>query len=233
MASQYGNVILPVTAGAPAASLIATCDPALYGLGLAFKAILRTQLDAAWQAAAQLIKSEAVAHVVEDVYYREPGRDLASLTWKWPTLALWREDETWEQRTQVYDSCQANVRLAYILPPLDAEHFDRLAPIRKAVSTGIRSLLERLGDPSYLAGVDFIATLGIESIWLRDVQYGSYQTEGNLQLAHPSMRARLELREREMPNTTGVAHWTRRDAAIDLVDATLGNLHLLDDYYTP
>jgi hypothetical protein len=233
MNSQYGNTVLPLVAGAPAASLIATCDPALYGLGVAFKAILRTQLDSAWQAAAVELKSQTVAHVVEDIYYREPGQDLASLTWQWPALALWRETEQWTQRTQVWDSCEANVRLAYILPPLTAEHFDRLAPIRKGVSTCLRSLIERCGDPTYLAGANLLTTLGIEWLWLRDVEYGSYQTEGTLQTAHPSMRARLELREREMPNTAGMNHWTRRDAAIELVDATLGNLPILTDYYIP
>lgn len=226
MTTKYGNLLIPVTAGGSGVSLIGTCDPVLQGLGLAFKAILRTKLDAAWQAAAVQLKSQTTAHVVEDVYHAEP-ENVAKLTWQWPAIALWREGEKWTQRTLVYDSCESTLRCLYILPPLTREHYDRLAPIRRAVVAALRSFIENHGDASYTptggtAGADVLAALGVESLSLTDAEYGRLTVgEAALQMAHPAIHIKFDLRERAMPNTTGLAAMTRIDSDIESSDGTL------------
>ena len=237
MATQYANLVIPPTAGAAGASLIANCDPTLKGLGDAFKAILNTKLNAAWAAAAQQLKTQTAAHVVEDLYFVDPGQDLAQVTWQWPALALWRESEKWTQRTLVYDSCESTLRLIHVLPPLSREHYDRVAHIRRAIVATLRSFIENHGDASYTptggtAGADFLAALNVEWLWLTQAEYGILQSEANLLQVWPAVRMTFDLRERAMHNTTGLSAMTRIDSDIESSDST-GSTDVVTTYFDP
>jgi hypothetical protein len=224
-------------AGSASASLIATCDPALYGLATAFQAICRTKLDAAWQAATTTSEVGGTqkfnTHVVEGLYFKELGPEFAKWQWRWPALTMWRESEKWSQRTAVWDECEATVRGAYVLPPLTHEMFDRLQPIRHAVIAAIRAAIENKGDPSYSAGTNILEAQNIEWCWLTDTEYGSYASEVGTHSEHPAVRFVLNLREREMPNSTSVVDMTQAESTIQVADNTLGNVDLVETQFTP
>lgn len=220
MAAQYANLVIPPASGVAGASLIASCDPTLYGLGVAFQTVLRAKLDAAWQAAAQQLKAQDTAHVVEDLYFANLNQDVSLMTWKWPALAIWRDSEKWTQRTLVWDSCEAVIKAIHVLPPLTREHYDRVAHIRRAVSATLRAFIEAHHDASYSGDDDFLAELGIESLALSSVEYGIVQSETNTQAVWPATQMTFELRERAVANTTGLATMTRIDTDLESSDDT-------------
>lgn len=226
---QVGNVISPVTAGTAGTSLIATCDPALYGLGSYFFAVLRAKLDTAFAAAAQFVGH---THAVGEVVYQDP-REFWPRTWIWPLLALWRANESWEQQTLAYDRCNAVVKGVYVLPPLTYEYFGRIAHVRHAVVTALRGALEAHGDPSYLSGADVLSALGIERIWLTKAEFESVPSE-NMQQVHPTVAFELALSERQMPNTTSsdISTATNFNTTIDF-DDTPDYTDVVDMYYDP
>lgn len=226
MTTQYGNGLVPPTTGLSGVSLIATCDPVLSGLTAAFAAILKTKLNAAWAAAAQGFASDGTTPVaVVSTFSLEPERAIAQRTWQWPALALWRGSEKWTQVTRAWDGCDAVINGAYILPPMTQEMHDRLGHIRVAVIRTLRAYIENCGDSSYTmpgvtpATTDFITTLGIDKLYLTDAVYGVYEAS-DTQLGHPAVTFKLELREREMPNTTGITDLSTVETQFDLVDGT-------------
>jgi len=229
--TTYGVETIPIAVGAtPATSLIATCDPVLYGLGQAFQAIARTQLNAAWAEAAVGLHPNVVA----EVHYREPGPDLAKREWHPPALFLWRESEKWFQRTQVWDTCESVIRCAYLLPPLTVEFFDRLAPVRVALVRTIRSFLEHKGDATYLSGANVLAALGIEYIWLTEAQYGGYGVStGDLQVEHPAVRFVLDTREREMPNYDIIVTMTQAETILSSGESGTASVDLVEMKFDP
>lgn len=223
---QYGDVVLPPTPDDPVDGLVESCDPVLAGLTTALSEHLNRVLNPAWSSAALQLSSTVVAQT----HHREPGKDLAHLTWRWPVLAMWRESEKWTQRTLAYDSCEGVIRAAYILPPLTVEAFERLAHIRHAVVATIRAFLENHGDPSYNAGVDVLADLGIEWIWLTDAEYGSYQTDTGTALEHPAVRIKFDLRERQMPYVNGLPAMTSVRSDIESADESTSSDVVETDY---
>lgn len=223
MTTQYGIGLVPPTTGSTAASLITTCDPVLAGLTTAFAAILKTKLNTAWAAAAQCFASDGTTpSAVVSTFSLEPERAIATRTWQWPALALWRQSEKWTQVTRVWDGCDSIINGAYILPPMTQEQYDRLAHVRTAVVRVLRSFIERCGDSTYTVGTppttDFITTLGIDKLYLTEATYGVYESTGT-ELGHPAVQFKLELREREMPNTTGLVDLSTVESQFDLVDS--------------
>jgi hypothetical protein len=229
MSYQIGNVISPVTAGTANASLITTCDPALNTLGALFYAVLRAKLDAAWAAAGQL----GHTHAVGEVCYLDP-KDFWQRTWTWPLLALWRVNEQWTQRTAVWDTCESTIRGVYVLPPLTYEYANRLSSIRHAAMVAIRGAIESHGDTSYSNGVDFLAapTANIEQLWLTSCEYDSIQGQ-ELQQQHPAVSFTLSMRERQMPNYTGISTASEINSTILEGDLTNDYVEICEEYFDP
>lgn len=214
MTTQYGTSLIPPTTGADYASLLATCDPALYGLSAAFKAELNSKLSTAYSAAAKNFSETSLACQDLITIGDDPGQEIASRTWNGPALAMWRESESWTQRTTVWDGCESSVRCLYILPPLTREFRDRLAHIRVAVIRTLRAFIEKNENG---AGVRLLTPFGISELWLTEVEYGSYEIE-NGQQSHLVVRFKLVMKEREMPNTTGLSDLSTVETSIDIKD---------------
>jgi len=216
--TTYATALNPPTVGAPYVSLLATCDPTLSGLLTAFQTVINAKLTAAWAAATQdwgelaaygqVPCKEAYGHILDP--------EVALRTWTWPCLALWRESETWEQRTAVYDHATVKLSGLYVMPPMTVEYLARLGHVRPAVVRCLRDYIERHGD-----GTDFLSTLGIEELWLTEVQYGDFQNLDTT-LAHPVCAMTFVLKERRMPNTTGLGT-ASMVADIDLQDEAGGS----------
>lgn len=214
MTTQYGTSLIAPTTGADYVSLLATCDPALYGLSSAFKTELNSKLSVAFTAAAKSFI--ATSNACEDLITigDDPGQQIGSRTWTWPALALWREAEVWTQRTTVWDECQSTVRGLYLLPPLTKEFRDRLAHIRVAVVRTLRAYIEHNENG---AGVRLLAPFGISELWLTEVEYGAFEIDGG-STSHLAVRFKLSMKEREMPNTTGIVAMTDIATSIDIED---------------
>jgi hypothetical protein len=213
----------PTTVSTDGDSLVATCDPAIAGMLLAFKTILLTKLDATWIKAAKGIS----AHVVDGTYATEPIHPNAVVTWAWPALFMWRVSEREFRRTQYWNDSETTGKLSYILPPLPLDHLARLEPIRVAVRAALVSFVEHYGDPSYATGANIISAQGLETFTFTEARYGYLPTELGLELLHPTLDLTWTMRERSSDVVTGYTGLsdisTHVYAAGDGTDTTAGS----------
>jgi hypothetical protein len=215
---QYGDVVVPVTAGTTGGSLAASCDPALSGLLSDFATILKTRLDAAWTASAAL--SSLTGHVVDTTYLHEPDASVARLSWCGPALFMWRASEKHGLRTVCHEMADVQVKLAYLLPPMPIDIAQKLEPIRVAVRTTLLGFVRHFGDPTLHPNGDLLSSKGITSFDFTESRYGYFDNELNSMLPFAALDMTATMREREEYVAANYATFTRVDTTVTSAEST-------------
>lgn len=191
---KHGSVEVPTTTVvATGGSLEPVFDPSIIYLLGVFRAVLRATLDTPWAAAANNIST----HVVEDIYPYEPIAPVATVTWTWPALFMWRVSERCFKRTQVWNDVEVTGKLTYVMPPMPYDLIQKLGPIRTAIRVKLHQFIEQFGDPGYSSGVNPIAAQLLESFTLTQAQYGYLPSAAGMELLHPVIDFTWEMRERQ------------------------------------
>ena len=226
--TKIATALIPPSAGATGGSLLSACDPTLSGLLTAFKAILNTKLNTAWQAAAAGFSS----NVVEDAEAIDPLPGEANLTWNWPALFLYRGETRFSERTMQWDGEETDLYAVYVLPPLSQDQVKKLSHIRVAVKRTLRTFVQNKGDASQ-GDTNLLDTLGIDALELVDADYGeAFEREMQTEGVHPAIRMHFVLKEREMPYTDYLDSMTAVATTIQSADAD-GETDLVETEYDP
>lgn len=169
----HGGVTYPLPA-ATTNPLLRDADPALF-LALDYlAAVLERCIGPRLVAQAALEGLHLPGAVVQKLHV-DPQPFLLADQLRFPTLAVYRKNETYSYRTVTWDQDAGEWEFAYVLPPLTPRQVEKVSPILRSAATVIRRAVERGHDSAYNAGEKVWATAGIALAHVPSVKYGGYE----------------------------------------------------------
>lgn len=224
-ASQLAGVELPLVEPATN-TLLRDADPTVYFALEFFAAVIERAIGDRLVAAAT---EASVPRVVQAVAYKvpmDPGPYLTEQQFKFPLLAVYRKNETYRERTAVFQQDIAELEVAYVLPPLNGAQTERIGPVLRAVAAALFTATEQGFDSDYESsalvwGEDYA---NVEEIGFTRGEYGSFPTLKDL--AFPAWVGTLRVKERTFAVTSQFDEFDGLDASVDVVvgDTTVSDL---------
>jgi len=180
-------------------TLLRDADPALFYMLDFFSAMLRTHLGARFAAQAAKAGIPGIHSVLGMSLPLDPAPWLATNQLKFPLLAIYRTQDTDDERTRIWTRAHCDVTVNYVLPPLTAGQAEILAPILNAVSKVISQRIEQGMDPTYtppggIQGDSAWQLSGLDRIWLKSSKWGGY--DDGEKLFFPAWTGIVQLEER-------------------------------------
>jgi hypothetical protein len=220
-AFQVGSFVSPLTA-ATTNPLLQDADPALNAALSFYQAVISIHLGARFDA--EMTKAglaQYVGQISAEIVPYDPLPYLQQAGLAPPLLALYTVSEKILERTRAYYQVEADWKLLWIMPPLNAAQFEQLNGFLRAVSKVITDRTILGYDPSYQSGALFCEVGGIEQLDLGPVRYGAIQ---GLQtnLFFPTIEFEMTAYERRM-STPGLLTLAGTDTTIQVTDDTGAN----------
>jgi len=180
-------------------TLLQDADPALYQVTQFLQAVIQTHLGPRFdEEMSNAGYSQFVGKASSTTVPFNPLPFLTENQLVPPLLAVWREDETYLQRTAFWWSYEESWKLLWVLPPLRAPQFLALASFLTAAARVITNRLKLGYDPSYLGAAMLIELAGLEYIVAKKPSYGPLQKVGT-DLFFPTLGLDIEVHEIEVP----------------------------------
>jgi hypothetical protein len=170
---KFGGVTFPIAAQTAGTPLLESCDPGLSAILQYLRATITAYVGDALVGAASNRTEITVA--VGDVLNIDPERIKAHTTYKFPLLCAWRLGSRNKERTKTWRQKIARVRVAYVLPPLDADALVNINPILNAVENVADNVLFQAVDANYLAGATVFTDNGISDCNVISTDRGVYK----------------------------------------------------------
>lgn len=212
---RNGSVDYPLTA-ATTNTLLQDADPSLHHALLFLAAVLRLDIGARLLAQAAL-EGLNLGDAVKQTIHVEPAPFLYANQLSFPTLAIYRKNETYSEKTIAHDQDVSEWEYAYVLPPLTPRQQATLQPILRAAATSIRHACEQGFHPGYNDGQKVWQVAGLMSVRPVGVRYGGYEPISEVGNYYRAIVGSLQVAERSMPNTNFVA-FAGVDGVIPSVD---------------
>lgn len=187
----------PLTAST-ANSLLRDADPAIFFLLDFYAGVIGLHLGARWNAEVTLAgRPDLVGLSVADKVPFDPVPYFQENQYKFPLLAAFRKNETYEWKTASFYHITSTLNVLWVLPPVTAGQAERMNPFRAHVA---RTLVDRSSfgyDTNYNAGELVWREAGIEKIVMKGSQYGNIP-DVNSDLYLPTVLMEVEMTERRM-----------------------------------
>ena len=202
---KYGVVQFPLPVGGgalggPGATLLRSCDPALFFALEFYKSILETHIGARMMAEVVSGNIAQIESVVAEMLPLDPQPFLTEHQLRFPLLAAYRKNSKFQWVGKTKHKVD-EIEVAYVLPPLQAGEAERLMPILNAIVGLIDNRTEMGFDPSYTpteptgdAGDSFWVRAGLTSAGVIGATYGGYASIDGLYF--PAVTLTLEFKER-------------------------------------
>ena len=231
-AFQHGGVVYPLTAST-ANSLLQDADPALHKALDYVAAMLHYHLGARLQAQAAL-EGLTITNAVRQKLHVEPAPYLYADQLTFPTLAIYRKGEEYEEKTIAYEHDTSEWEFAYLLPPLTPVQIAKIQPILRTAAQVIRHSVHQGSHPSYNSGEKVWASAGIESIKVRGVKYGGYEPIQDIPTYYRAIVGTMSVTERAMPYEAGFVLLDGVNVTVDAQDGDgTSVLAIVDDKTLP
>lgn len=219
---KLGGAQYPLTAST-ANSLLRDADPSIYFALDFLGAMLVTHLGARFAAqvakigAGKLFPAGIVAHKVS----YDPASYLSQEQVRFPLLAVYRIEDTYDELTTQYRRESGKIGIAYVLSPMTPGQADALNPILKAVASVVQMRIEQGMDPTYAPpggalGDRVWAAGGLMEIKLDSSKWLDYPGEGNMHF--PCWMGTASVLERSDWVPADYLPFAGADVHIDLVD---------------
>lgn len=214
-ASQLAGVELPLVEPATN-TLLRDADPTVYFALEFFAAVIERAIgDRLVTAAAEA----SVPRVTQAVAYKvpmDPGPYLTEQQFKFPLLAVYRKNETYRERTAVFQQDIAELEVAYVLPPLNGAQTERIGPVLRAVAAALFTATEQGFDSDYESGALVWGSdyANVEEIGFTRGEYGSFPTLKDL--AFPAWVGTLRVKERTFAVDSQFDTFAGLDLAVDV-----------------
>ncbi|MFA5186330.1 MAG: hypothetical protein WC551_07645 [Patescibacteria group bacterium] len=196
---QYGGVVYPIPAVAADTNLLEICDPGLGALLQFFRSLLDAYVGPVLLSAAA--NDPEITVTIGNILPLDPLRIGSHTTFKFPILCGWRLSADYDNRTIPWRQSTSKIRVAYVLPPLDADRLLALDPILTSVERVIDRSLFQAFDPNFLAGQTVFTVNGICNAKLISTTRGQYQLAQEIDFG--AVILDLEVEERQMPHVSG------------------------------
>jgi hypothetical protein len=231
-AFQHGGVVYPLTASTTN-TLLKDADPALHKALDYLAAMLHYHVGARLQAQAAL-EGLAITNAVRQQLHVEPAPFLYADQLTFPTLAIYRKSEEYEEKTISYEHDTSEWEFAYLLPPLTPLQITKLQPILRSAAQAIRHAVHQGWHPSYNSGEKVWSTAGIQTIRVTGVKYGGYEPLQEIPTYYRAIVGTMSVIERTMPYEQGFDVFNGADVVVDAedVDGT-AVLAVVDDKTLP
>jgi hypothetical protein len=215
---KHGGVDYPLTA-ATANSLLRDADPALYYALEYLAGVLQIDIGARLTAQAAL-EGLVLSAAVKQKIHLEPSPFIYADQLTFPTLAIYRKNETYSEKSISFDLDVSEWEFAYVLPPLTPRQQQQLQPILRAAAVSIRHAVEQGYHPLYNSGQKVWTDAGISAIKVVGVRYGGYEPITDGGGTYRALVGSMQVMERSMPRPASFAELAGVDGAIDNVDPT-------------
>jgi len=216
-AFRHGGVTYPLPAST-ASSLLRDADPALYFALEYLSAVLQLHLGARLTAQAAL-EGLTIASAVAQKLHSEPAPFLYADQLRFPTLAIYRKNETYTDKAVSFAHDAGEWEYAYILPPLTPRQIDKLGPILRSAAQIVRHAVDQGWHPAYNSGQKVWTDAGVSSIRVVGVRYGGYEPIAEISTYYRAIVGTMQVVEREMPYEEGFELFDGGAATIDGADA--------------
>ena len=196
---QYGGVVYPIPAVSADTPLLEVCDPAMGALLQFTRSMLDAYVGDVLLSAA--INVPEINLTIGNIVPIDPLRIGSHTLVHFPILCGWRLSADYNNRTTAWRQSVARVRVAYILPPLDADVLINIDPILTSVERVVDRSLFQAFDPHYLLGQAVFTEHGICNAKLTGATRGQYQLAPETDFG--AVVLDVELEERQMPHVSG------------------------------
>lgn len=209
---KRGGVAFPLTSST-ANELLQDADPAVYHALRLVAASLRIHIAARLAAEAEAV-GLVIADAVAQTLHVEPSPFLLIPQFKFPILAIYRQNEAESDATLTYARDTSEWEFAYVLPSLQPRQVERLQPILRAASRVIAHAVSQGYEPGFNNGEKVWQTAGIESARMVRASYGGFEPIQETPHYFRAVVGTLEVREREMPYGAQFQAFTGADATV-------------------
>jgi|WetSurMetagenome_2_1015567.scaffolds.fasta_scaffold02064_12 hypothetical protein len=196
---KYGGIVFPLPSQAGGTPLLEICDPGLGAILQFLRSVIDSYVGNAFVAAAA--GAEGVTNVIGHLFNVDPLRIGKHTLYKFPILCAWRTDSQYSNRTTAWRQSTGHIRVAYVMPPFDADTLVNLNPVLTAIERVVDHCLFMAFDPAYQAGQMVFTENGIVNCKLLSAARGAYQLADAIDF--DSVVLELEIEEREMPHVSG------------------------------
>lgn len=206
---------LPTTANTKAYA-----DPTIRLLLDFCESVLNTYLGAFWASlqANQNTGITADMPLIATKLTYDPFAFFASSNYKFPLLAVFRNESTKTEKTFTWYVWQSKIELNYILPPLSASQYNNMRDVFRAVRDVIADRLALRWDPSYQDGYTVIDDAKIGQLEVvREVV--EYLPNPQNDLTIPVLRLEIEMEEKEQ-SAPNLSKFELMDMTVAIQDPT-------------
>lgn len=197
---KIGGVNFPIPTGG---NFLQNSDPALYYLKEYLSAVIPYYLQAAWAQQIAISGPTGYPNIVAETTVYPPQDNLGVRQYNFPFLCVYREHTQFMQRTVLWYETQCDVRILFVLPPLEPEQYETMYPFLKLVSDTILNCLWESLDSNFNSGEPVLTESGIELIEIIDSTHGMLEFQGNSQSKRkevfPTLNMKIRVFERRNP----------------------------------
>jgi hypothetical protein len=196
MTSQFGEVTFPLDPLQVNYSTMNVADPAQAGLATLIRAVLLTDLGAAFDAAK--VGTTVDGYIVESVVPFDPQPWLSlAVTNKFPLVAVYRDKSEVEETTLRWLQRTTEWGIVYILPELDPVGMGKLYPMLNAIGSRLAQAFYLEHHASYNDGYNIWDELGFASARVTKIEPMNYvaELEGNTLINFPAIKIVLKTEE--------------------------------------
>lgn len=220
----HGGATYPLTAST-SNSLLRDADPALFfaldfwgwAIGHALNARVAAMV-------ATMTRPPLASALAESVPY-DIADYLTTKQFKFPLLAVWRDDDKMRDLTAARRTNACNVSLAYVLPALDAAQAEQLLPLRRAVVATIDKLTRQGWHPSYTPPGDALGGVvwgednaNIQAVDIVAAEYGYLPALDKTDVKFPAVLIQAVIHERDEVVAGALEAFAGADVNIDVRD---------------
>jgi IPT/TIG domain len=145
---EVANALLPLPSPGTN-TLLRDADPALYYALDFWSSMITTYVGPRLLAAAASAGVTQITSAVQQQYPYDPAPYMTEGQFQFPLLAIYRKTGKTKKLTASYEDDNAQIGVAYILPPLTAAQAEQVAPIFSAIYKTLRNRTTQGWDPNY------------------------------------------------------------------------------------
>ncbi len=209
----HGGVQYPLTAST-AKSLLEDADPALFYALDYVEAVIEKHVG-------PRLLAQAAKHglnfpsAVRQKLHVAPTPELLPDQFHFPTLAIYRQTESYSERTKNASLDVAEWEYVYVLPVLTPVQLKELHPILRAVSVAVRRAIRAGTDKAWRSGADVWQLARVERAGVTGVRYGDFESIAENPKYFKAVIGSIEVAEQEMPDDRGTAVFDGVDGSLD------------------
>ncbi len=215
-AFQHGGVVYPLPSST-ANTLLKDADPALNAALDYLAFMLHYHIGARLQSQAAL-EGLTITNAVRQKLHAEPAPFLYADQLTFPTLAIYRKQEEFAEKSISYEHDTAEWEFAYLLPPLTPRQIEKLSPILRSAGQALRHAVHQGWHSAYNAGEKVWTTAGISSIHVMGLKYGGYEPIQDIPTYYRAIVGTIRVIERTMPHAAGFDLFDGANVKVDVED---------------